>query len=695
MVLRYFILFLIFFFSFNNSFSQSKKIIDSLKNRLAIVENDSLKAGLLNELAFQLKQSDPINARDYAEEACLISTKLNLTSEKASCLVRLGIISIIELKYEEAEEHLNSALKERIKINKIPDVVSVYNTLGLLMFFQNENEQAIQYYEKGMELVEASPPSNVFAELYNNISNSYRELSEYKKAIEFINKGIEINKALSDEQAEANLLVTLGNWFTELENYPEAIKKFELAFDIYFANEEHYGVANCYTNIGNCHYHQGRYDEALKYLDAALAENEFLELSNIANVYRIKGNIYRHKNLSKKAFDAFQESLKRFKDIDDHSEMASLYYNIGLLNKDNSEYNLALGLFLKCQAILDTIVDPLLELSLCQEISETYLQLGNQDRAIEYILKHNYLQDSLESNYREAINYKLSFEEEKQKNELLESELKVNELLVQKKEAKMKSYIGLVVALFILMLLFFLYINSKRRAKHKINQKNQEIDKVLKDQAIKTTYAKLEGQDEERKRIAQELHDRVGSILSTVKLYFDGFDSKLDSMQSQNQENHFKANELLDEAVSEVRKIARNINSGTLTKFGLKAELEALSELLIESKKIDIEIITFGLEERLPVALEIKIYRIIQELVSNILKHAKATKINIQLNQFKDVINFIVQDNGIGFDPKKAEEKNGMGLKSIKSRVYNLHGSIIIDTGKGSGTTITIDIPRD
>ena len=695
MVLRYLIIFALQLIVVHKGINQPTAIIDSLTTQLSNVKNDSIKAELLNDLSFQMLQSNIEKAKEYALNACEISTRLNLKKGRADCLVRLGTISIVEANFNEAEKYLNEALKEREKLGVVSDIVSVYNLLGLLFYHKNNDEKAIEYYGKCLEIDKKEPISLQSANIYNNISNSYRRLGNYKKAIEFINKGIETNSLLGNELGGAKLLFTLGNWYSEIRNYAQAYKNFELTIDVFKRHEKFHEIANCYINMGNCQFYLGRYDKALELLNVALKTSEFLDEERIANIYRTKGNIFRSKNQLEKAIESFEKSLRGFINIKNDAEIASLYYNIGLLKKDNSEFDEAMELFLKSESILDTIEDPLLELSLCQEISQTYLKLGNIENAIDYSFKHDDLQDSLDENYRRAINYKMSYEEEKKKNERLKNELRVKELIIQKKAIEMRSFIGLGIGLFILSILVLLYINYKRRSKRQLKSKNQEIDILLRDQEVKTTYAKLEGQDEERKRIAQDLHDRVGSILSTVKLYFDGFNSKLDTMHSQSLENHGKANELLDEAVSEVRKIAQNIHSGTLTKFGLKAELEALSELLIESKKIDIQITTFGLEERLPVALEIKIYRIIQELVSNILKHAKATKINIQLNQFKEVINIIVQDNGIGFDEDKVKEKDGMGLKSIRSRVYNLHGSIIIDTGKGSGTTVTIDIPRE
>ena len=238
----------------------------------------------------------------------------------------------------------------------------------------------------------------------------------------------------------------------------------------------------------------------------------------------------------------------------------------------------------------------------------------------------------------------------------------------------------------------FIYRNRWLSAQRENESLKQETDGILKDIELKTTYARLEGQDEERKRIAQELHDRLGVMLSTIKLYFQGLENKL---EQKGKEQFLKANDLLDEATSEVRRISHDMNSGILNKFGLKAQLENLADILINSNKIEVNVLTHGLEKRFSATLERQIYRIIQELISNVLKHAKASRITIQVNQFQDVINVMVEDDGKGFDLESAHVKNGMGLKNIKYRVQELNGSVIFDSAPGRSTTVALDIPID
>ena len=222
----------------------------------------------------------------------------------------------------------------------------------------------------------------------------------------------------------------------------------------------------------------------------------------------------------------------------------------------------------------------------------------------------------------------------------------------------------------------------------------QEVDVLVKEQTLSTAFARLEGIEEERKRIARELHDGIGVKLSTAKLYFAPIDNQLADLSQKDQEKFQKANNILDEAYIEVRKISHNLASPSLSNLGLLGELKLLAKRIEGAKQMKVNIMTHNLQEGLAPNIEIVSYRIISELITNVLKHAQATEINIQLNLFDDLFNLMVEDNGIGFDQTQTTNtKTGLGLENIQSRVEALQGTFNIDSGIGKGTTITVDLP--
>lgn len=244
------------------------------------------------------------------------------------------------------------------------------------------------------------------------------------------------------------------------------------------------------------------------------------------------------------------------------------------------------------------------------------------------------------------------------------------------------SLVLVVLALILFAFLFQRKLLKKQRA-------YREVEILLQEQELKATYAILQAQEQERKRISEDLHDRLGSRLAAVKLHFHAYRNKIKS----NDEFFGTAGGLLDGAVEEVREISHNMVSGVLSKFGLVAALRDLKQTLESSKAIKMDLHAYHLDERLNFAIEVNIYRIVQELVSNILKHSGATEIIVQLNRYESQLLLTVEDNGCGFNVNELNSKKGIGLKNLQSRVFALEGQLNIDSGKGNGTTTTIEIP--
>ncbi|MGF1638547.1 MAG: AAA family ATPase [Cyclobacteriaceae bacterium] len=203
----------------------------------------------------------------------------------------------------------------------------------------------------------------------------------------------------------------------------------------------------------------------------------------------------------------------------------------------------------------------------------------------------------------------------------------------------------------------------------------------------------IKTQDDERKRIARDLHDSLGSLLSSVKLRFnslqDDFNEKIPAKASR-----FKDTlGLLDESVQELRRIAHNMLPVSLSRFGLNAALQTFIDQINDSEKLEIELKILGLERRLSENLEVAIYRICQELVQNVINHSKASHMNLQLVDHGDTLNLTVEDNGIGMDKEKV--LFGFGFTTIQSKVSFFKGSFEIESQPGKGTLIVVDLPLE
>ncbi|QDH79281.1 AAA family ATPase [Echinicola soli] len=197
----------------------------------------------------------------------------------------------------------------------------------------------------------------------------------------------------------------------------------------------------------------------------------------------------------------------------------------------------------------------------------------------------------------------------------------------------------------------------------------------------------IQTQEDERKRIAGELHDSLGSLLSTIKIQLQG----LQTLQSTPTKSQNDTLQKMDEAIEEVRRIAHNMSPVSLRRFGLPSALQTLVEQINASGKMRGELQILGMEERLPEQKELTIYRICQELVQNTLKHAHASHLHLQLINHGDSLNITVEDNGAGMDQQKIS--SGFGLLGIAAKVQMLNGTFDIESQPGKGFLAVIDIP--
>lgn len=201
--------------------------------------------------------------------------------------------------------------------------------------------------------------------------------------------------------------------------------------------------------------------------------------------------------------------------------------------------------------------------------------------------------------------------------------------------------------------------------------------------------AVLMAQERERERIGEGLHNGVGQLLYAVKIRNEMLEATNDSMKRQLKE----INRMLDEAIAETRSISFQLVPGVLKEFGLEAALKSLFERMVKPG-LQLSVTTSGLKKRLPENHEVSIYRIVQELVNNIIKHSKATSASLDITQHGEKIRLKIEDNGTGFDEKQASLMHkGIGLQSVKNRVKLLNTEMSIISAPSKGTKIIIDIP--
>lgn len=339
------------------------------------------------------------------------------------------------------------------------------------------------------------------------------------------------------------------------------------------------------------------------------------------------------------------------------------------------------------------------EIKICRKIFAFYYeQKGEYKKAYQWYKDYKYLNDSIyKSNFDEKVKFiEIEFENEKIKleNEAMKQNQKANERIAKARTNLFTTY-GLV-SIAVLAILILLYRNQKVR--NELLMKQRELEQQRKERKIEELVQKfsleksnliVESKEAERKRIAQDLHDRMGSLLTVVKI-------RLANMKDAQEPAQIRAsmaevNSLVDQAVQSVRDISNQLQQGPFEAYGLRKSLEDLCQRFNDAEKFQTNLFASSLNERLPSDLEWDIYQIVSEALNNILKHAEAKKVEVQILKIQERISISIEDDGKGFAmEQKKHESNG--LDNMRKRAELHGGEFFVDSRLGRGTMIMVEL---
>ncbi len=455
----------------------------------------------------------------------------------------------------------------------------------------------------------------------------------------------------------------------------------------YYQNSYYYGLVN--------YYHHKKKDSlaiinANKYVASSIA---IKNKNRLINSYIYKGIVCaEHQKLQDSARFYYELALKICSCPEQHFLQGTCKYNIARTYIMDSNGSKAKKWLYKAWKDTSEIRDNYRRMKISRDLDSIYFLENRHDSAYYFAKQYHRFSDStkiFQTKKRLDSLQMESYISEK------EAEIKVKEKEVLKNRMMALSLgFGLIA---VSIIAFLVQKNTKRKQRIAEQQREIEIqktEKLLKEQELTAIDAMIAGQEKERQRLANDLHDNLGSTLATVKLHFQHLKNNWDNPRVENiEELYTHTDSLLGEAYQKVRTIAHEKNSGVMANQGLLPAIKKLAKKVSNGKELHIEVQDYGLEERLDNTLEISIFRMIQELITNTIKHANASEIHISLTNHDSLLNIIIEDNGKGFDAKVLPKKEGMGLTTIEKRVEHLEGTFEIDSTKGKGTNIIINIP--
>ena len=331
-------------------------------------------------------------------------------------------------------------------------------------------------------------------------------------------------------------------------------------------------------------------------------------------------------------------------------------------------------------ATIKTIPNNLNKQSALQLLSKAYSKKGDDAKALSTLNEMMVLKDSLikieTTQTLDAL--RAGYEADKQEKELALQKAKINQQQV--------IILAISICSLLSLGLVFLYFSRKKNA-----LKNEMATAILKEKN-NAAMAILAAEEKERKRIASDLHDGIGQMMSAVKMNLSSLAYKLTSLTPQEAALLEKTMALTDESCKEVRTVSHNMMPNALLKSGLSSAIKTFVDK-IDHKKLKVNLHSEGLDNRLPDTVEIVLYRVIQETVNNVIKHAKANQLDIAIIKDVDGLSCTIEDNGIGFNFNDKNLTEGIGLKNIQARITYLQGTVEWDAIPNKGTLVSIHIP--
>ena len=302
---------------------------------------------------------------------------------------------------------------------------------------------------------------------------------------------------------------------------------------------------------------------------------------------------------------------------------------------------------------------------------------GNYAPALRHLERYVALQEQEKQNQNRlnARRLQQQYEEARKDNEIMRRELEITrqQAVIQKKNSQMYLWGIASTALVAVTIVYF-------RNRQRIQRQRFEIA---------AWKASQQGEEKERSRLARELHDNVGGTLSTVKMWFETIGQRRADWRDD--KDYSEAMQLLDTALSDVRNTAHHLMPELLLRLGLAAAVRVFCENIGKASGMDVSYQYFGYIGKIEKNVELVIYRIIQELVQNVVKHAQASSMLVQLSQNDRHLTVTIEDNGIGIDPSGAPAQ-GVGLQNIRETIRRLGGQFNLQSSPQKGTVIDIDI---
>lgn len=573
---------------------------------------------------------------------------------------------------------LTSSLALSTELQYKIGIIQSLNLLGVRYENKGQYNKGLSCLQQALYYIHKFGYEDYLSMVYVNMSNNYRAQGQYDSALIYIYKSIEAQEQYPSVMPKATPYINLGTLLGNFRLDTLALYYLNKASII---TKEQRTLAAIKINIGVIYGKMQQFNLSEQFLKAGLT---IADKSN-ANMEKraalgLLGLLYDEKREVDKAIYYYNQALAF--EFENYGQDLALMSNLANHYYQRKNYKQANDILMRVLKRIQELPN--------ESIVHTYFLLGQINAAWgqhklanEYYQKHIHLYDSLEGKamQNKINNLQLQYLTTQKENALVKRELELTQQKARIQKNVAYSW-TLSVITFLLAALGTIYYHNKRKIEQQAAKQSIEIA---------AWKASLDGEERERQRLARELHDNIGGNLSTVKMWLDNIYSRL-SIADQKNKDYNDLRSLVDITLTEVRNTAHHLMPELLLRFGLVEAVHIFCKNVQKASNIEIQFHYFGYIGKMEKAVELLIYRTIQELVQNIAKHSGAQRALVQMSLHDTLLSITIEDDGKGLMDDEWKNSKGMGLLNIKNNIEKLGGKFIVTAEKYNGTTIDIEL---
>jgi two-component system, NarL family, sensor kinase len=567
--------------------------------------------------------------------------------------------------------------------------IRYFNILGVSFLLQSDYNKALEYSFRSLQLSIKYNIGNQIANSNNNIGVVYATLGLNTEALTYLLKAKSIREQGQDSLFFARGQINIGIIYLRVEAFETAKTYLDMAYNMLQKLNEQPGIASASNSLGSYYRAVNMPDSAEYFIDQAIKiGTQVSDHSIIANALLEKGNLFSDLGDHKNAIAYYLKSDSLSSQISFSQgrslaqiEIAKAYLRLKELDSaftfTRSAYDIALKIGNK---------------KLEYEINEVFSLIFHERKEFEKALNYRNLSIEQKSEFQAQSHanqmYRLEIEElnrDKEKQQIFIAEQNMH---IASQRNQMHIAIISFFALLIILSFIYYYLINKNRQK----QTKQAYENKIR-HSLEMTKAVLEAEIQERKRLGMELHDGLGPLLGIVKLNITNILREDGLSPNKRKELLKSAASNLDDILKEMKNISKNLVSLVLIEKGFESAVKDLVIRLQNLQYFDVHLSMNGWDNRVDSFVEHSLYRAILEVMNNIISHANASVVNIEVLKNGREITIIIEDNGVGFDPSTSGN-NGQGLKNAATRIEGMGGNFFIDSKPNRGTIIIMELPN-